>query len=131
MLKVHMCGRKYSSVTCICSQRATRRIRSSAPPLRRLFSSQPLKYPPLIHWLTCWACPKARHSSARGMLNTIDLPGRRKKGTGAWGGFACTSFFVDPETGIAAAVFGTQLVPIAANFDMAYETLWVEVEEAL
>ncbi|KAJ7645479.1 beta-lactamase/transpeptidase-like protein [Mycena polygramma] len=64
------------------------------------------------------------------MLNTIDLPGRRKKGTGAWGGFACTSFFVDPETGIAA-VFGTQLVPIAANFDMTYETLWVEVEEAL
>ncbi|KAJ7645480.1 beta-lactamase/transpeptidase-like protein [Mycena polygramma] len=61
------------------------------------------------------------------MVTTVDLPGRRKKGTGAWGGYACTSYFIDPETGIAA-VFGTQLVP---SFDLPYETLWIEVEEAI
>ncbi|KAJ6508938.1 beta-lactamase/transpeptidase-like protein [Mycena sanguinolenta] len=64
------------------------------------------------------------------MLTTADVPGRRKKGTGAWGGFASTSYFIDPETGIAA-VFGTQLVPTSADYDVAYENLWSEVEEAL
>ncbi|KAF7346174.1 Acyltransferase mlcH [Mycena sanguinolenta] len=64
------------------------------------------------------------------MLATADVPGRRKKGTGAWGGFASTSYFIDPETGIAA-VFGTQLVPTSADYDVAYENLWSEVEEAI
>ncbi|KAJ7935551.1 beta-lactamase/transpeptidase-like protein [Mycena leptocephala] len=64
------------------------------------------------------------------MLTTADSPGRRKKGTGSWGGWASTSYFVDPDTGIAA-VFGTQLVPSSADFDMTYETLWVEVEQAI
>jgi len=64
------------------------------------------------------------------MLTTADSPGRRRKGTGSWGGWASTSYFVDPDTGIAA-VFGTQLVPSSADFDMTYETLWVEVEQAI
>ncbi|KAJ7153078.1 beta-lactamase/transpeptidase-like protein [Mycena crocata] len=63
------------------------------------------------------------------MVTTADFPGRRKKGSGSWAGWACTSYFIDPETGIAA-VFGTQLLP-QAGFDPAYEMLWIQVEEAI
>ncbi|KAJ6631569.1 beta-lactamase/transpeptidase-like protein [Mycena sp. CBHHK59/15] len=63
------------------------------------------------------------------MLNTVAPPGRRSVGSGAWAGWACTSYVVDPDTGVAV-VFGTQLLP-AAGFDMTYEKLWVEVEEAI
>ncbi|KAJ7171798.1 hypothetical protein C8R43DRAFT_1120178 [Mycena crocata] len=63
------------------------------------------------------------------MVTTVDFPGRRRKGSGSWAGWACTSYFIDPETGIAA-VFGTQLLP-QAGFDMAYEMLWIQVEEAI
>ncbi|KAJ7784703.1 beta-lactamase/transpeptidase-like protein [Mycena metata] len=31
------------------------------------------------------------------MVTTVDFPGRRKKGTGAWAGWACTSHFIDPD----------------------------------
>ncbi|KAJ7147528.1 beta-lactamase/transpeptidase-like protein [Mycena crocata] len=41
---------------------------------------------------------------------TVDVPDRRRKGSGAWGGWANTSFFIDPTTGLAA-VLATQLVP--------------------
>ncbi|KAJ7720824.1 beta-lactamase/transpeptidase-like protein [Mycena metata] len=48
---------------------------------------------------------------SRGLfVNTVDVPGKRKAGSGAWGGWANTSFFVDPTTGVGA-VFGTQLAP--------------------
>ncbi|KAJ7175739.1 beta-lactamase/transpeptidase-like protein [Mycena filopes] len=63
------------------------------------------------------------------LVTTLDLPGRRKKGTGSWAGWACTSYFIDPATGIAA-VFGTQLIP-TAGFDLPYEMLWLEVEAAI
>ncbi|KAJ7095985.1 beta-lactamase/transpeptidase-like protein [Mycena belliarum] len=63
------------------------------------------------------------------MVSTVDVPGRRKKGSGGWGGWACTSYVIDPATGIAA-VFGTQLAP-AEGFDMTYTMLWVEVEAAI
>ncbi|KAF7375628.1 hypothetical protein MSAN_00451900 [Mycena sanguinolenta] len=43
-------------------------------------------------------------------VNMVDVPGKRRKGSGSWGGWASTSFFVDPTTGVAA-VFGMQLVP--------------------
>ncbi|KAJ7239366.1 beta-lactamase/transpeptidase-like protein [Mycena haematopus] len=43
-------------------------------------------------------------------LNTVDVPGKRRSGSGSWGGWASTSYFVDPTAGIAA-VFGMQLVP--------------------
>ncbi|TEB26819.1 beta-lactamase [Coprinellus micaceus] len=39
-----------------------------------------------------------------------DLPGMRKKGSGWWGGWAGTTFFLDPSSGIAV-VFGSQMVP--------------------
>ncbi|KAJ7720818.1 beta-lactamase/transpeptidase-like protein [Mycena metata] len=48
---------------------------------------------------------------SRGLfVNTVDVPGKRKAGSGAWGRWANTSFFVDPTTGVGA-VFGTQLAP--------------------
>ncbi|KAJ7288458.1 beta-lactamase/transpeptidase-like protein [Mycena rebaudengoi] len=63
------------------------------------------------------------------MLETADLPGRRKKGSGSWGGWACTQFFIDPITGIAA-VFGTQLInPV--GWDKEYLTFWMELEQVL
>ncbi|KAF8208802.1 beta-lactamase/transpeptidase-like protein [Mycena galopus ATCC 62051] len=82
------------------------------------------------------------------MITTTDSPGRRKKGTGScgcildslqlWttddqppgGGYASTSYFIDPESGIAA-VFGTQLIPSPADYDATYEKLWSEVEQAI
>jgi CubicO group peptidase (beta-lactamase class C family) len=41
---------------------------------------------------------------------TTDLPGRRRKGSVFWGGWAGTGFFIDPTTGIAV-VFGVQVAP--------------------
>ncbi|KAJ7147547.1 hypothetical protein C8R43DRAFT_535950 [Mycena crocata] len=55
---------------------------------------------------------------SRGQMVVADLPGRCKKGTGSWAGWACTSYFIDPETGIAA-VFGTQLIPGESGWDTA------------
>ncbi|KAJ7866173.1 beta-lactamase/transpeptidase-like protein [Mycena leptocephala] len=47
----------------------------------------------------------------RGLLvNTVDVPGKRRSGSGTWGGWASTSYFVDPATGVAA-VFGMQVAP--------------------
>ncbi|KAJ6561998.1 beta-lactamase [Mycena capillaripes] len=43
------------------------------------------------------------------MVTTADVPGKRRSGAGGWGGWASTSFFVDPTTGVAA-VFGMQVV---------------------
>ncbi|KAJ7459734.1 beta-lactamase/transpeptidase-like protein [Mycena latifolia] len=63
------------------------------------------------------------------MVDTMDLPGRHMKGTGSWAGWACTSFFVDPDTGIAV-VFGTQLLP-SDGWDPSYHKVWLEVEEAV
>ncbi|KAJ7043996.1 beta-lactamase/transpeptidase-like protein [Mycena alexandri] len=63
------------------------------------------------------------------MVTTVDFPGRRKKGTASWAGWACTSYFMDPDIGIAA-VFGTQLLP-SLGFDPTYEALWLEVEGAI
>ncbi|KAJ7745676.1 beta-lactamase/transpeptidase-like protein [Mycena metata] len=60
-------------------------------------------------------------------VNTTDLPGKRKAGSGGWGGWANTSFFVDPTAGVAA-VFGTQLVPPS---DDTYERVYVELEGAV
>ncbi|KAJ3527935.1 hypothetical protein NMY22_g9599 [Coprinellus aureogranulatus] len=39
-----------------------------------------------------------------------DVPGMRRKGSGWWGGWAGTQFFLDPTSGVAV-VFGSQLVP--------------------
>ncbi|KAH9474866.1 Acyltransferase calJ [Psilocybe cubensis] len=52
---------------------------------------------------------KIQWGTAMGLCET-DWPGRRKKGTAFWWGWAHTFHFMDPATGVAA-VFGTQLIP--------------------
>ncbi|KAJ7511438.1 beta-lactamase/transpeptidase-like protein [Mycena galericulata] len=72
--------------------------------------------------------PTGAAQFSRGLLvNTVDVPGARRKGSGAWGGWANTSFFIDPTTGIAA-VFGTQLAPAG---DEKHEQLWARLEKEL
>jgi methyl acetate hydrolase len=44
------------------------------------------------------------------LLNTPDLPGRRRAGSGAWMGLFNTFFWVDPAAGVAGAVY-TQALP--------------------
>ncbi|KAK7016339.1 beta-lactamase/transpeptidase-like protein [Favolaschia claudopus] len=53
-------------------------------------------------------------------INTVDIPGKRRKGTGTWSGWAGTCFFVDRTAGLAA-VLGTQLLPTCD--DITYRTL--------
>ena len=82
-------------------------------------------------------------------INTSDVPGKRRKGSGwcehgnfsvfvlkefnkeknlAPGyGWAGTYYFIDPETGVAA-VLGSQLVP---SIDPEVAELWGRLEEAL
>ncbi|KAJ6534393.1 beta-lactamase/transpeptidase-like protein [Mycena capillaripes] len=65
---------------------------------------------------------------SRGLfVNTVDVPGRRKSGSGTWGGWANTSFFIDPTTGVAA-VFATQLAPM---FDNTHQRLYDTLERTL
>ncbi|KAJ7459752.1 beta-lactamase/transpeptidase-like protein [Mycena latifolia] len=61
------------------------------------------------------------------LLNTADIPGRRKQGSGAWGGWANTSYFLDPQTGVAA-VFATQLSPTG---DDKHERMYALLEKEL
>ncbi|CAK5284762.1 unnamed protein product [Mycena citricolor] len=61
------------------------------------------------------------------VLFTEDLPGKRRKGTGAWGGLAMTSYFMDPTTGIAV-IFGTQILPPR---DKVYEKVYGEIERTI
>ncbi|KAJ7018818.1 beta-lactamase/transpeptidase-like protein [Mycena alexandri] len=64
-------------------------------------------------------------------VNTADIPGKRRAGSGTWGGWANTSFFVDPATGVAA-VFATQLVPAGDAAQMRlYELLEREMYSGL
>ncbi|KAF7336866.1 hypothetical protein MVEN_02122900 [Mycena venus] len=72
--------------------------------------------------------PAGAAQFGRGLLvNSVDIPGKRRKGSGAWGGWASTSFFVDFATGVAA-VFATQLIPTG---DDTHERLYDELERAL
>lgn len=47
------------------------------------------------------------------LLNTVDVPGGRRAGTGAWAGLFNTHFWVDRTTGICAAIY-TNSLPFAA-----------------
>ncbi|KAF7333735.1 hypothetical protein MVEN_02330000 [Mycena venus] len=72
--------------------------------------------------------PEGGAQFSRGLfVNTVDVPGRRKSGSGAWGGWANTSFFIDPTTGVAA-VFATQLAP---RFDNTHHRLYDTLEKTL
>ena len=44
------------------------------------------------------------------LLNTADIPGKRRAGSGAWAGIFNTHFWIDPTTGIAGAIY-TQTLP--------------------
>ncbi|KAF8873803.1 beta-lactamase/transpeptidase-like protein [Gymnopilus junonius] len=65
-------------------------------------------------------------SSALAIAAT-DWPGRRRKGTAFWFGWANTYHTLDTETGIAT-VFGTQIIPTA---DQKVYKLYVNFEETL
>ncbi|KAJ7146161.1 beta-lactamase/transpeptidase-like protein [Mycena epipterygia] len=72
--------------------------------------------------------PAGAAQFSRGLLlTTADVPGKRKKNSGAWCGYACTAYFIDPTTGVAA-VFGTQLAPTG---DAKYEELYALLEKEL
>ncbi|KAF7335429.1 hypothetical protein MVEN_02195900 [Mycena venus] len=62
--------------------------------------------------------PAGSTQFSRGLLvNTADVPEKRRSGSGAWGGWASTSFLIDPQAGVAA-VFGMQLVPTGDDVHM-------------
>jgi methyl acetate hydrolase len=62
------------------------------------------------------------------MLNSEDLPGARRAGSGAWAGLFNTHFFVDRASGITASIF-TNSLPFITRDD-AWAT-YVAFEEAL
>ncbi|KAJ7500942.1 beta-lactamase/transpeptidase-like protein [Mycena galericulata] len=71
--------------------------------------------------------PGASQFSRALLVNTVDVPGARRKGSGSWGGWANTSYFIDPTTGVAV-VFATQLAPV---FDDKHGQLYGLLEKEL
>ena len=61
------------------------------------------------------------------LLNTDDVPGGRKAGSGAWAGLFNSHFWIDRTTGICASVY-TNSLPFAAP---AAYTSYVEFEQAV
>jgi CubicO group peptidase (beta-lactamase class C family) len=43
------------------------------------------------------------------LLNTQDVPGARRAGTGAWAGLFNTHFFIDPTTGVCGSIYTNSL----------------------
>ncbi|KAJ7364425.1 beta-lactamase [Mycena albidolilacea] len=68
--------------------------------------------------------PAAAQFGHRLLVNTADVPGKRRSGSGCWSGMAMTSYWVDPATGVAV-VFATQLLPA---LDDTHECLYDLVE---
>ncbi|KAJ0418661.1 beta-lactamase/transpeptidase-like protein [Aspergillus carlsbadensis] len=62
-----------------------------------------------------------------GAVTLKDIPGRRRRGTVSWSGLPNLHWWVDRESGIAAALF-TQIMPPA---DTAVTDLLLELEKAL
>ena len=62
------------------------------------------------------------------LLNTADVPGRRRAGTGAWAGLFNTHFFIDRTTGICASIYTNSLPFIEQDGAWA---VYGEFEEAL
>lgn len=61
------------------------------------------------------------------LLNTNDVPGRRRAGTGAWAGLFNTHFFIDRTTGVCASIYTNSLPFIE---EPAWQ-LYGDFEEAL
>ncbi len=62
------------------------------------------------------------------LLNTQDIPGRRRAWTGAWAGLLNTHFFVDRTTGICASIY-TNSLPFISEHE-AWK-MYVDFETAL
>ncbi len=62
------------------------------------------------------------------LLNTADVPGRRRAGTGSWAGLFNTHFFIDRSSGICASIY-TNSLPFITR-DEAWK-LYGDFEEAL
>ncbi|MBR7742243.1 beta-lactamase family protein [Phycicoccus sp. BSK3Z-2] len=62
------------------------------------------------------------------LVNTVDVPGRRRAGSGAWAGLFNTHFWVDRTTGICASIY-TNSLPFIVEDD-AWRT-YGEFEEAV
>lgn len=59
------------------------------------------------------------------LLNTADIPGRRRAGTGAWAGLFNTHFWIDRTSGICASIYSNSLpfiTPEALQLYLDYET---------
>ena len=61
------------------------------------------------------------------LLNTHDIPGMRRAGSGAWAGLLNTHFWVDPSAGVTGAIY-TQFLPFVTP--EAYQ-VYVDFEKAL
>ena len=61
------------------------------------------------------------------LLNSGDVPGRRRAGSGAWAGLCNTHFWVDRTTGITGAVYTQSLPFVAPSVYGVYE----DVEQAV
>jgi CubicO group peptidase (beta-lactamase class C family) len=82
------------------------------------------------------ADPASSHTFAAGpgfkwgyglLLNTADIPGRRRAWSGAWAGLLNTHFWVDRTTGITGAIY-SQFLPFVTEPAM---TLYQDFEAAL
>lgn len=61
------------------------------------------------------------------LLNTNDVPGRRRAGTGSWAGLFNTHFFIDRTTGVCASIYTNSLPFVTPEAFGMYEAF----EEAL
>jgi methyl acetate hydrolase len=61
------------------------------------------------------------------LLNTEDVPGRRRAGSGAWAGLLNTHFWVDRSAGVTGAIY-TQFLPFVTPEAM---TMYEDFERAL
>jgi len=62
------------------------------------------------------------------LLNTADIPGARRAGTGAWAGLFNTHFFIDRTSGVCASIY-TNSLPFGSR-DEAWQT-YSDFEAAL
>ncbi|KAG6852999.1 hypothetical protein C0991_007651 [Blastosporella zonata] len=87
---------------------------------------QPTLHPLAAETLNDYLKMKGQQWSTALCLTTVDMPGRRRKGSAWWWGWAGSYHVIDPETGVAL-VFGSQLIP---SPDPEAAEIWKATEEA-
>ncbi|WP_214402394.1 serine hydrolase domain-containing protein [Pseudonocardia lacus] len=65
------------------------------------------------------------------LLNTVDVPGARRAGTGAWAGLFNTHFFIDRTSGICASIYTNSLPFITEEAWQTYADFEAAVYAAL